>query len=683
VIAAILVIATQAAPDPELAPLTLSAEPAHVGQTYDARLRFAPGAKWSLTSGALPPGVALSNDRLSGTPSQPGAYTFTVHAQSGVFETTHAYTLFVSPSKQYDDRVETLLHAYAAHPVPPLTGCNPTRGAINQAIAELWLNNHVEEANAALAKVRLSGITGQNCNRKVDARLANLWLGYLIRPYYLFGAKSNVFPGRLTTQAEDNLSSQMWAYARRYSKLVDAACPWRIADSENHDAQAKSFDLLAAQMFATDSADRRYADGSTPQQQVATWTRHWSDWFDTRAKYGLLVEAGSPSYTGYTMQAVLNIYNFSQDATLRTKAGMFLDLVFADFAQQSLQHVAGGAKSRSYPRDRYDGSSDTMTNFADLLFDGGTPARNNHELTLATSGYSPPAPIAALAQDPVARGAFEDVTRRPGVGFASSTKELAWSVNPLRSVVDYSDVTPEYVMGTAELQPSQTRVGPSSQNRWQGVIFGTGPGDRVYPQAGRSTVEKTEDAFVSVQKKNVLITRKDGYASQPTLVYFPSTLAMLDARNGWLFARAGNAYLAVRPAAGSYRWLTTAKNHASRVADRFIALRQPSVPIIFDVASANAYPSFGAFEARIMRNGLRYERGVLRYTSSDGTVLQMGSVDSVPRVNGVPISFAPPDLFASPFVHSRFGSGLITVTADGETLTYDFRDRAHPRKTAS
>src|SRR5262249_7710538 len=124
--------------------------------------------------------------------------------------------------------------------------------------------------------------------------------------------------------------------------------------------------------------NRRYADGSTPQQQVVAWTKHWNDWFDTRAKYGLLIEAGSPSYTGYTMQAILNIYNFALDATLRAKAGMFLDLVFADFAQQSLHHVAGGAKSRSYPRDSYEGSGDAMTNFANLLFDGGTPVPNNH-----------------------------------------------------------------------------------------------------------------------------------------------------------------------------------------------------------------------------------------------------------------------------------------------------------------
>src|SRR5262249_7204009 len=134
VIAAILVIATNLAPDPELAPTTLSSEPAHVGQTYDAHLRFAPGAAWSVTSGQLPPDAALTNEHLSGTPSQPGAYTFTVHVQSGIFETSHAYTLFVSPSKQYDDRVDTLIRAYAAHPVPSVTRCNATRGAINQAI---------------------------------------------------------------------------------------------------------------------------------------------------------------------------------------------------------------------------------------------------------------------------------------------------------------------------------------------------------------------------------------------------------------------------------------------------------------------------------------------------------------------------------------------------------------------
>src|SRR5262249_16381438 len=159
--------------------------------------------------------------------------------------------------------------------------------------------------------------------------------------------------------------------------------------------------------------------------------------------------------------------------------------------------------------------------------------------------------------------------------------------------------------------------------RWQGVIFSTTSRDRVYPQVGLSSLDKTQDAFVSVQKKNVLITRKNGYATQPTLVYFPSTLDALSEQNGWLFVKEGAAYLAVRPAGGTYNWLTSAKNKAANIADRFISLNDPTSPIIFQTGRAASYASFAAFENDVMNNTRSYVSGTLTYTGSDGTTFTM------------------------------------------------------------
>ena len=80
------------------------------------------------------------------------------------------------------------------------------------------------------------------------------------------------------------------------------------------------------------------------------WHAHWSNYFDEVAKRGLFIEVGSPTYHGYLLDAILNVYNFAEDPILRKKAGMVLDLDFADYAQQKLNNIWGGAKSRSYPR---------------------------------------------------------------------------------------------------------------------------------------------------------------------------------------------------------------------------------------------------------------------------------------------------------------------------------------------
>ncbi len=670
---------------PVITPSTLSVTPAHVGQAFSAALSYTPSATWSVTSGTLPPGLTLSGARISGTPKLPGAYTFVVRATDATSTATKGYTIFVRPAtgNGYDSRADGLIADYLARPWPDLTGCNDHRGYLNYATAALWLNQNVADANAKLAAVQISHITGQNCDPSLDPSRSNLWLAYLVRPYMLFNANSSFFPGRMTTTAANNLLAQMWAYANPYSHRSEASDTWSIYDSENHDAQAESFDLLSAQAFKNSPSysGLTYADGSTPAQQYQAWRAHWSAYFDERAKRGLFVEVGSPTYTGYTVQAILNIYNFAEDPLLRKKAGMLLDLDFADFAQQSFANVWGGAKSRSFPSDSYDGNGDAMTDFGDLVFGPAAPFRNNHMLALATSGYVPPDVIRSIALDRTGDGSFEYVTRRPGVGSSGWDVNKDWHVDPTRSIVDSAAVTPDYVVGAAELNPANTDIAPSSQNRWQGVTFATTSHDRVYPQAAPTSVNKTADAFWSVEHNGVLITRKNGYASYPTLVYFPSTLDAIDEIGGWLFVHEGGAYLAVRPASGTYSWLTSAKNKATSIDSRFVQLSDEASPIIFEAARAVRYASFSAFETDVMNNPMTYSGGVLTYTASDGEKFVFSSPGTTPTINGVPINFAPANVFNSPYMQSAFGSGKIRVAKGTAAVTYDFSDPANPVET--
>src|SRR5439155_11545548 len=189
-------------------------------------------------------------------------------------------------------------------------------------------------------------------------------------------------------------------------------------------------------------------------------------------------------------------------------------------------------------------------------------------------------------------------------------------------------------LGTAELKPGDTHIGPSNQNRWQGIIFNTTSDARVYPQAAPTSVEKTKDAFFSVQKKNVLITRKNGYADQPTLVYFPASLDTIDEQSGWLFVQEGRAYLAVRPVGMGYTWLDPAKNKATAIDSRFIKLANAGAPTIFEAATVDQYATFDAFKSDILNNARTYAGGVLNYTASNGTTFTFSSSATTPLVNG-------------------------------------------------
>lgn len=96
--------------DPGLAIVDSAAKPGTVGQPYSEKLTAKrllsvnpptgsdAAATWSVQSGALPPGVALSADGLlAGTPTAEGSYQFAAQAalENGGPPATHTYTLVV------------------------------------------------------------------------------------------------------------------------------------------------------------------------------------------------------------------------------------------------------------------------------------------------------------------------------------------------------------------------------------------------------------------------------------------------------------------------------------------------------------------------------------------------------------------------------------------------------------
>src|SRR4029079_19048764 len=119
-----------------------------------------------------------------------------------------------------------------------------------------------------------------------------------------------------------------------------------------------------------------------------------------------------------------------------------------------------------------------------------------------------------------------------------------------------------------------------------------------------------------------------------------------------------------------------AKNKAASIDDRFVQLSNVSSPIIFEAARASQVASFDSFKTHVANNPRSYANGILTYRSLNGTNFVFGTAPS--KVNGAPIDYAPPSLFASPFVNSTWGSGRITISKDSMSAIYDFSDKAHP-----
>src|SRR5262249_12709536 len=124
-------------------------------------------------------------------------------------------------------------------------------------------------------------------------------------------------------------------------------------------------------------------------------------------------EAGSPSYQGDSINALFNICDFAEDAVLRHKAEMYLDLAYAVMAEETLLTTRGGPKSRVKVGHQYDGGMSDRGDDGAFNAPGGTYVQLGVGAH-STSSYYPPPAITNLARDTSGRGTYSFTTRWPG-----------------------------------------------------------------------------------------------------------------------------------------------------------------------------------------------------------------------------------------------------------------------------
>ena len=355
------------------------------------------------------------------------------------------------------------------------------------------------------------------------------------------------------------------------------------------------------------------------------------------------MEVGAPIYSGYTIEAILDIFDFADDPVLRAKARMILDLEFADVAQQSLNGVFAGAKSRSYPVDSVDGSIDNLTSLSDLLYGFSPTVRaDNHVLALATSGYEPPPVVETLATGHAALGSFTDITRRPGYGLRFFDKADDWHVVPAKSVLDYAYVTPDYVMASTELHPGDPHIAPSSQNRWEGVTFDTTSDTHVYPQASAVELQPGQRRVPVDTADEHDGHREAGLPHETDARALPEQprparrAARLGLRAGRVRLPRGATGVRHVPLAHSRRRTTPDPESTLH-----LALERRGTDHLRGGAGIGVH-KLGAFRPRILANPLTDTGGVLRYTATNGAHFTMfAKTSKAPRLDGVAPDDAP------------------------------------------
>lgn len=567
-----------------------------------------------------------------------------------------------------DGRLTRMMQNNITNPFPSTTSA---AGMSSYGLAAFHLGTDLVTANNYISQFHSDYPVPDSDTIDFDSYF---WLHLIWRIYH-----DPVMNARLTTQARIDIQEMMWNFIRTRSRTSDAVGDtWVYHDSENHDAMQKSSFLLCAEALKDApgyGSGMILADGQTLAQHATAWSGYFQRYFTARAGEGINAEIASPIYAKYSVGVYYNLMDFAESPLLRTLAQRFVTLYWADTASDwTLSGVRGGGEARCY-KDSYLRLG-TQYSFYPLLYGYGWHANastvRTYGMIAAASSYRVPALITACAADP-ARPNYLYTSRRFGragsvvgdnnfIAFDSGNSNLrrdTW-------------VTPDYTMGTMTFDMNRQYTQITDQNRAMGVMFASGPNNRVMVFGkGASTDDKSYADLNGVTRTNCMVVQRDQNANSTgsgTLIFVPNALwnARVEASN-WLFLQSGNAYCAIRPAGGGYT-PTTAANGVD------LSLGNIWAPVIIQMGQAANHADFAAFRTSVIANALTFSSNTLNYTSEAGDLFTFyANSKTTPRVNGTTVNLNPVKTYDSPYLSMVHGTDLATVSYPGyEDLLLNF-----------
>lgn len=613
--------------------------------------------------------------------------------------------------QSFDSRVQLLYDKITTETFVPgeIRSTGFSRAYIASKAVYALVNLH-QSTNLPAANQHLADICDYFANNPEDtggSEDSNSWVGSVfVRIIKFFGSQGSIAAGRLDSDVEADLLALMWDWANIHSVIAktnyNQSQEWRIDESENHDAQRYMPSWGFAMIFKNEAnyQNLTYTDGYTPAQHYAAWTEYFKEYLAERAKRGLFIETASNIYEIHTLKGLFDFCDFSENAVLKTRAERLLNLFWSTWAQEQLDGVRGGGKSRVHPGTISEYDSDDYTReqgwyyfgigrWADLFY-RNTYNWNNLNvpytalICAATSSYRPSLNVGRIALAP-ADDTYEIMHRTMGLAETgySSPPDYRLPTN-LGGILRYSYRTPEFIIGTAmyDAFSKANWTGISCQYRWQGVIFDADHFQaRVFPQC--EAQGEVYNSTWSVQKLGTLITQKLDTAinAGAMRVYFSRRgISNRSDEDGWIFAQAvidgtSNviAYIAVRPAWGGYAW--DGDIDPQDGLQRWLKSNDEYSPVIIEVARASEFASYSSFKSAVKALPLSVNGDVLSYTGLSGNSFTFFTdYSALAQINSQTINLAPNEVYNSPFIQGDWGDGIITVNDGTEEIELNFEE---------
>jgi hypothetical protein len=204
--------------------------------------------------------------------------------------------------------------------------------------------------------------------------------------------------------------------------------------SENHYLMYATAEYLAGQRWPTATFGNSGLTGDQHRQKALPRLRRW---LRERLRFGYS-EWHSPVYYPHDVAPLLNLIDFAQDAELRARAAMALDLLIFDLARLTHRGSFGLTAGRVYEEHKVSGRAQSIADLIELLFGtrgGWQFAGSTAATTFATSrAYRAPHALLAIGVDKdVARsidrarvGLRFSEAAGEGVGFQDLEDGLLW-----------------------------------------------------------------------------------------------------------------------------------------------------------------------------------------------------------------------------------------------------------------
>lgn len=451
--------------------------------------------------------------------------------------------------------------------------------------------------------------------------------------------------------------------------------------SENHHLLFHTSRYLMAQDMPEETFKGYGCRGADLVKEDADWLKSFIR-YRARRGWG---EWDSACYFQVDWNCLSNLHDYAADAELKALSTMMMDVLLADMAVDSINGMYCGAHGRIYGRHALDHSTENTCTLQYLYFgnlpDNALTWPRPLQIDPMVSSYRPRKIVIDIALD----------RTQPYTNFERKhlhNVDDVLPVDPLNgSIRKITRCTPHYVLGAVQLQdpyPSGLRAGwyaRHSQHEWD-LSFGTRPKARLFthhpngteaPIHGYWTGDCRCGCVSTFQHDTVLVALYDIPEDQPKQfihAYVPhDSLDEVVEEGGWIFVREGAAAAALQML-GGHQFITEGDWKNEEVISP--AAKNGAV---CQVGLIEDFGGFDAFKQAIFANTVRFERNRMTLTYQSDQAGEI-TIDTNGRreVNGRSVNLDYPT-YGSPYMHSDWDSGLITLTHRNQSETLDFRKK--------